>query len=161
VARSGIDNFHMLGRIPKSAVQSFLSRLDGLAVSFYRSPLYRFGASPNKLFDYMLAGKPILQASDASNDLVTEAGCGFTVEPEDPAAFAGAVSRLRALSDEERRRLGDNGRRFVVEKHDCRVLAHRFLEAARGDDRPVESLLVDGRPGTAQSDLVQADGVPV
>jgi glycosyltransferase involved in cell wall biosynthesis len=126
-----LQNFHMLGRIPKAAVQPFLSRMDALAIPWHRSPLWRYGQSPNKLFDYMLSGRPILQANDASNDLIAEAGCGFTVEPEQPAAFADAVNRLRALSEDERRRLGENGRRFVLANHDCAVLARQFLAAVQ------------------------------
>lgn len=127
--RLGIDNFYMLGRVPKASVQEFLSRMDALAIPWHRTPLYRFGVSPNKVFDYMLSGKPILQAGDASNDLLAEARCGFTVEPENPAAFAAAVLRLRGLPAEERRRLGSNGRRYVLENHDYRMLARRFLRA--------------------------------
>lgn len=129
VERSSIDNFHMVGHLPKKAIQVFLSQADVLALSFRRNPLYRFGTSPNKLFDYMLAARPIVQASDASNDLVTLSKCGLTVEPENPAAMANAVSHLRALSAEERRCLGENGRRFVIANHDTAVLASRFLEA--------------------------------
>lgn len=91
--------------------------------------LYRYGISPNKLFDYMLAGRPILHACNASNDPVAQAGCGFTVIPEDADAFADAVRRLCALPEAERRRLGANGRNFVIAHHDYRVLASRFLEA--------------------------------
>ena len=79
----------------------------------------------------MLTGKPILQAGAASNDLVAEAGCGFTVEPENAEAFADAVGRLRTLPDGERKRLGQNGRDFVLQNHDCEVLARRFLEEVR------------------------------
>lgn len=128
-ARLGSDGVHLPGRIPKAAVPAFLARMDALMIPWRRSPLYRFGVSPNKLFDYMLAGRPILQACAASNDLVAEAGCGFTVEPEDPDAFAQAICRLRAMPAAERCQLGDNGRRFVMQHHDCRVLAGRFLDA--------------------------------
>jgi hypothetical protein len=61
-AELGLDNFHMLGRLPKSAIQKFLAQTDALAIILRNSPLYRFGTSLNKLFDYMLAAKPILQA---------------------------------------------------------------------------------------------------
>lgn len=128
-ARLGVDSVHLPGRIAKAAVPAFLARMDALMIPWRRSPLYRFGVSPNKLFDYMLAGRPIVQACAASNDLVAEAGCGFTVEPENPAAFAKAVCQLRAMPAAERRKLGDNGRRFVMQRHDCRVLAGRFLDA--------------------------------
>lgn len=127
--REGLDNFHVLGSVPKPAVQTFLSEMDLLAIAWCRSPLYRFGVSPNKIFDYMLAGKPVLQASDASNDLVEEAGCGMTVPAEDVCAFAEAVNRIRDLSPAERIRLGQNGRGFVQEHHDYRVLASQFLNA--------------------------------
>jgi glycosyltransferase involved in cell wall biosynthesis len=126
---AGLDNFHMLGRLPKSAIPKFLAQADALAVALHDSPLYRFGISLNKLFDYMLAAKPILQASNASNDLVSEAQCGFTVGPGDPRAFAEAVGRLRTLSEDERCRMGENGRRFVIGNHDYQILAGRFLDA--------------------------------
>ncbi len=103
--------------------------MDALAIPFHRSPLYRFGVSPNKLFDYMFAGKPVVQASEASNDLVADAGCGFTVQPENPAALADALLRLIQLSPAERRCLGENGRRFVLCNHDYHILARRFIDA--------------------------------
>jgi glycosyltransferase involved in cell wall biosynthesis len=150
-SRHGLDNCHFVGRIPKPAIQRFLSRVDALAAPLYNSPLYRFGTSLNKLFDYMLAAKPILQASDASNDLVGEAGCGYTVTAGDPAAFAEAVLRLRALSPDQRRRLGENGRDYVVKHHDYRVLARRFLDAAAGR-------LPELSPAARRWDLAYATG---
>jgi glycosyltransferase involved in cell wall biosynthesis len=149
--RLAASNFHMLGRIPKACVQQFLSRMDALAIPWRRSPLYRYGVSPNKILDYMLSGKPILQAGDASNDLLSEARCGFTVPPEDPEAFADAVLRLRALPAEERRRLGANGRRFVLEKHDCRVLARRFLREVAPQQTDARAAVPRVTPGEARA----------
>jgi len=122
-----LDNIHMVGRLPKSHVPAFLATMDALAIPWHSSPLYRHGVSPNKVFDYMFAGRPILQASDASNDLVSDANCGFTVRPGDPAAFAAAIARLRALPPDMQRRLGMNGQRFVEQRHDFHVLAETFL----------------------------------
>jgi len=139
VQQSGLDNFHLLGRLPKASIPRFLRHMDVLTIPWPHNPLYRFGVSPNKVFEYMLAGRPIVQASGASNDLIGEAACGVTVTPEDPVAFAAAVSGLRALPAEERRRLGENGRRFVADRHDCRVLARRFLEGAWPSVNPAVS----------------------
>ena len=138
-ARYGLENCHFIGHVPKPAIPRFLSRADALALSLYRSPLYRFGLSLNKVFDYMLAAKPILQASNTSNDYVRDAGCGYTVAPEDPAAFADAVLQLQALSADERRRIGENGREYVVKHHDYRDLARRFLDAAMDAVSPTPS----------------------
>lgn len=130
VEQAGVDNFHLVGVIPKRTVQSFLQQMDALVVSWPRSPLYRFGVSPNKMFDYMLAGRPVVQCSNASNDLAREGQCGFTVPPEDPAALAEVIRKLVHMSPAERAALGQNGRRFVLENHDYRVLASRFIAAA-------------------------------
>ena len=76
---------------------SLLASMDVLLISLRRTPLFRFGISPNKLMDYMMAGRPIIQAIDAGNDMVSESGCGLTVPPEDPKAIANAVLQLMAL----------------------------------------------------------------
>jgi glycosyltransferase involved in cell wall biosynthesis len=127
--RAGLDTVHLFGPIPKPSVPRFLAEMDTLAMPWHRSPLYRFGVSPNKMFDYMLAGRPIVQSCDASNDLVAEARCGITVAPEDPSAYAEACLHLSRLSPPERARLGENGRRFVQQHHDYRLLASRFMDA--------------------------------
>jgi glycosyltransferase involved in cell wall biosynthesis len=128
VRRIQADNFHMVGRIAKGEVPALLARMDALVISWHRNPLYRYGISPNKLFDYMLAAKPILHGSEATNDPVAEAECGITVEPENATALADAIRRLLALGADERARIGENGRRYVLQNHDCSVLARRFLE---------------------------------
>lgn len=145
-ARRKLDNFHLVGTVPKRAVQPFLAAMDALVIPWRRSPLYRFGVSPNKMFDYMLSARPVIQAGEAGNDLVAEAQCGFTVRPEDAAALAGAVLRLARLPASERLRLGENGRRHVLLHHDYRVLASRFAAA-----------MAPGRAGTPRAGPEAAD----
>jgi glycosyltransferase involved in cell wall biosynthesis len=103
--------------------------MDILYIGWRRSPLYRFGVSPNKLFDYMMAGKPIINAISAGNDLVAESGCGISIPPEDPVAIAEAIKKLIDMSPLEREEMGRRGREYVIKNHDYKVLAKRFLEA--------------------------------
>ena len=77
----------------------------------------------------MMAEKPVLHAVDAGNDPVSEAGCGLTVQPENPQALAEGIRRLMALGAEERKVMGQRGRTFVLEKHTYPVLARRFMAA--------------------------------
>ncbi|HYG89505.1 MAG TPA: glycosyltransferase family 4 protein [Azospirillum sp.] len=128
-ARSGLTSFHMVGPLPKPVVPAFLRALDVGVMPWFSSPLHRFGVSHNKMFDYMLASRPVVQANDASDNLATEADCGIAVPPDDPAALAQAILTLSRMPAAERRVLGDNGRRFVLQHHDYRVLAARFLRA--------------------------------
>lgn len=128
VKEKGLGNIHFLPIINKDSIPDFLSRMDALYIGWRRSILYRFGVSPNKLLDYMMASKPIIHSIEAGNDLVKEADCGVSVAPEDPVLIADAIERIYELSDEERQRLGNNGKRYVMENHDYRVLAEKFIE---------------------------------
>jgi glycosyltransferase involved in cell wall biosynthesis len=120
-------NVTFLPPVPKPLIPSLLDQFDVCYLGVRRSPLYRFGLNLNKLFDYMMAGKPIISAAEAANDPVTESGAGITVPPEDPKAVAAAIDQLRAESPEQRAARGARGRRYVLENHDYARLAERFL----------------------------------
>lgn len=123
-----IDNVVMLSSVPKSSVPAFLEQIDIAILSWKREKLYRFGVSPNKLMDYMMARKPVVMAIEAGNDPVGDANCGRTVPPEDPAAIRHAILELSALSPGERMAMGERGRAFVLAEHTYSVLARRFAE---------------------------------
>ena len=132
-AALGLDNVHFFDPIPKAQVPALLARIDLAYIGWQRQPLYRFGISPNKLIDYMMAARPILHAVEAGNDPVAEAGCGLTVAPEDPQAVADGVLSLLALNAQERAALGERGRRFALANHTYPVLGRRFLNAFAGE----------------------------
>ncbi len=127
-ARYGGERVAFLPPVPKAAIPSLLECFDACFVGYKRSPLYRFGVNPNKMFDYMMAARPIISAIAAPNDPVSEAGAGFTVPPEDPVAIAHAIDLLAAEPASERKARGERGRQLVRERYDYRVLAARFLQ---------------------------------
>jgi glycosyltransferase involved in cell wall biosynthesis len=129
VADEGLAAVQFLPPIPKAQVRSFLAGIDIAYIGWQRQSLYRFGIAPNKLMDYLMAGVPVLHAVDAGNDPVAEAEAGLSVPPDDPALIAQGLARLAALPADERRAMGERGRRFVSAHHTYPVLARRFLEA--------------------------------
>jgi glycosyltransferase involved in cell wall biosynthesis len=83
---------------------------------------------PNKVFDYMSAGRPILLAIDGvARELVEQAGAGVFVPPEDPVAFARALRQL-ASDPELCRELGRSGLDYVTSRYSREVLSDRYLE---------------------------------
>jgi glycosyltransferase involved in cell wall biosynthesis len=119
----------LLPPIPKDQIPSFLAALDIAYIGWQRQPMYRFGIAPNKLMDYMMSGRAVLHSVEAGNDPVAESGCGLTVEPESPQAVSHGLRQLAQLSAQERQRMGERGRAFVLAHHSYPVLAQRFLEA--------------------------------
>ena len=131
-ASLGLSGVHFFDPVPKAQVPALLRRFDLAYIGWHRQALYRFGISPNKLIDYMMAARPVLHAVEAGNDPVAEAGCGVTVPPEQAHAIADAILCMMALGPEQRTRLGQRGREFALANHTYPVLGQRFLTALTG-----------------------------
>ncbi|OAD22041.1 glycosyltransferase [Candidatus Thiomargarita nelsonii] len=127
--KNKLSNVLFLNPVEKRMIPSFLTRMDILYIGWKKQPLYRFGVSPNKLFDYMMAGKPIVHAIDAGNDLVAESGCGISCEAENPEAIAKVIMKLKDLSEDNSEAMGAKGRDYVLANHDYAVLAKKYLGA--------------------------------
>ncbi len=133
-AELGLTNVTFAGPIPKRDVPSWLARADACLLTYQDAPLFG-GALPNKLFDYMGAGRPIIAAvpDGEAARAVRAAGCGVVTPAEDPAALADALTVL-AGDRVSAHQMGAAGREYVHTHHDRRELAARVVQV-------VESLL--------------------
>jgi glycosyltransferase involved in cell wall biosynthesis len=128
VKEQKINNIVFLPAVAKNAIPEILNNIDVLYIGLQKQSLFRFGVSPNKLMDYMMSARPVIHAIDAGNDLVAESGCGISIPPQNPKAIAGAISKLKLLSQAERDDMGLKGRKFVLANHDYRALAKKFID---------------------------------
>ncbi len=126
-----ISNCFILSGIPKTEIPAFLSMVDFLFIGLKSEPLFRFGISPNKMIDYMMAAKPVIQSIDAGNNMVEEAQCGISIEPENAEAIINAVTHLMELPEEKCLEMGANGREFAQEHHDYQKLAQKFIDISQ------------------------------
>jgi glycosyltransferase involved in cell wall biosynthesis len=128
----GLDNCLFHPPLPKTRLAAVLPTLDlGLMILADVPAFYR-GTSPNKFFDYLASGIPVLVNHPGwLADEIAAHDCGVAVPPGDPAALAAAVVRLRD-DREAARRLGANARRLAEERFARDRLAgefQRFIEA--------------------------------
>ena len=130
---NNFNNVSFMEAVTKKEISSILILMDVLYIGFLNLPIYRFGISPNKLLDYMMAGIPIIQSVGSGNDLVTEVGCGLTVEPENSESIANAMIKLYRMTPEERQTMGKAGHDYVIKNHEYKVLAEKFLNAVTGN----------------------------
>jgi glycosyltransferase involved in cell wall biosynthesis len=134
--RLGAANVEFLDPIPKGQMAAFLAEVDVGVIHTGYTPVYRYGISFNKLFDYMAARLPIAFATTTAADPIVATGAGISVAPDDPEALADAFEALVIAGPEERRRMGERGRAFAEEEHDMRILADRFASIVEGADAP-------------------------
>ncbi len=132
--RRGLSNVVFAGPQPKAAAPAYLAAADVCVASL--RPLRTFTTTyPNKVFDYMAAGRPVVLAIDGViRDVIEEASGGTFVPPGDSSAMAAAI---RAYRDDPalRRKHGEAARLAVERKFDRRAhveLMEAALDAARG-----------------------------
>ncbi|HET7011537.1 MAG TPA: glycosyltransferase family 4 protein [Anaerolineales bacterium] len=136
-----LTNMHLLPPVPKDAMPEVLAAADcGIAI-LRPLPLYAT-TYPNKVFDYMAAGRPVVLAVDGVvRELVEKAGAGIFATPGDGGAMAEAIRRL-ASDRAEARRMGERGRKLVEAQFDrprqTDQLERLLLEVA-GSPRRAES----------------------
>lgn len=124
--------------IPKWEIPRILMQADAFVVIVKDLPLYKYGISLNKIYDYLASARPVVIGANAFNNPVEEAGAGFTAPPGDPEKLAMAVLRLYHMTNIEREQMGRNGRKYVQENHDLKSLALKLEEVL------LETALNDG-----------------
>ena len=121
-----LQNIKIYPAVSKEQVQSVLAQFDICYVGWFKHPLYRFGISANKIFDYMLSGKPIIHGSNASNDPIKDAQCGISIPAEDVNALVEAILELKNKPQKEQKRIGDKGIKYVYTNHNYSQLAKKY-----------------------------------
>lgn len=100
-----LENVLFLDPVPKTRLTGLMAGAD-LGLQVLRNvPAFYYGTSPNKFFDYISAGLPVLNNYPGwLAGLIEEHDCGFAVPPDDPSAFADALIAAAENRDALRRK---------------------------------------------------------
>ena len=125
VRELGLDNVTFGGFFPKQKMKDVLAASNACVATLRDIPEFRT-PYPNKVFDYMAAGRPIiLGIAGAIQEVVEQARAGICVPPSDSVQLAAAARRLfedSALAAQ----FGRAGREFVQTKFSSRIQAAKF-----------------------------------
>ena len=125
-AARGLANIQFLDQQPRKHIPALVSAADACLVMLKKSDLFKT-VIPTKLLEYMACERPVIVAVDGqARQIVEEARAGVFVPPEDSHALAEAVCAL-ALNPEQRRRMGCNGRQFILAKLSRRQTALDYI----------------------------------
>ncbi|HEY2825269.1 MAG TPA: glycosyltransferase family 4 protein [Gemmatimonadales bacterium] len=115
--RRGLTSVTFTGPVPKQDVPRYLCAADVSVCTLLDTPLFRT-VYPNKIFDAMACGRPVVTLVDGViRQVVEESGAGIFVHPSDAAGLAAALQRLKA-SPEEAKAMGQRGRAAIEAKFD-------------------------------------------
>lgn len=126
--QENLDNVVFHDPVNKTRLAGLMASTDvGLQV-LANVPAFYFGTSPNKFFDYIAAGLPVLNNYPGwLADMINESRCGFAVPPDNPAAFADALESAAADRD-ALKAMGRRGRALAEREFDRTRLANRWVD---------------------------------
>jgi glycosyltransferase involved in cell wall biosynthesis len=123
----GFKKVEYLGWVEADRIPSLLEKHDAGIVCFLPEPNH-ISAMPNKIFEYMAAGLPVIASNfPLWKEIVEGNRCGICVDPLNPEEIAGGIKYLMdhpGLREE----MGENGRRAVVERYNWEKEGKKLLD---------------------------------
>ncbi len=125
--KEGLQNCIFLDPVPKEKLARLMNEVDLGLMILANVPAFYRGTSPNKFFDYIASGLPVLNNySGWLADLISENDCGFVVEPDNPIMFADALERIadhRTILKAK----GENARALAKRNFDRNLLSDEWI----------------------------------
>ena len=122
-----LRNVTFLPSVPKTEMASALAGADACIAIL--KPLEEYKTTyPNKVFDYMAAGRPVVLAIDGViREVVESAGCGVFATPGNAIELANAIRKLAANS-EQSHAMGLRGRKYLEENFSRAVIGNKLVK---------------------------------
>jgi glycosyltransferase involved in cell wall biosynthesis len=123
----GLDNCFFMDPIPKSQLAEIQKSADVGLMILANVPAFYFGTSPNKFFDYIATGLPVLNNYPGwLAELIMKNNCGLAIPPCDPEAFTDALIYMAEHRD-KLREMGINAKVLAEREFDRNKLADTFI----------------------------------
>lgn len=123
----GLNNVQFLGKHNMATVIEVVNCCDASITTFKNLPILKTN-SPNKLFDSLSAGKPIIVNSAGwTKDMVEKGDCGFFVDPDDPEALADKLIQIKD-NKELLEKWGKNARNLSETVYDKSILSAQVAD---------------------------------
>jgi glycosyltransferase involved in cell wall biosynthesis len=127
-ASEGLDNVIFVDPVPKAELAGLMRRADIGIQTLANVPAFYFGTSPNKFFDYIAAGLPVLNNYPGwLAEMIDAEQCGYAVPPDDAVRFAEALCHAA----DHREMLDAMGRRaqaLARAQFDRAILSDQWLD---------------------------------
>lgn len=123
-----IDNCLFFDPMPKTKLNKIVASADIGIMALANIPAFYYGTSPNKFFDYISSGIPVLNNYPGwLADMIQSNECGEVVPPNDRVAFANGVIKL-ANDAELRAQYGQNARKLAEQEFSRDDLSDKFVD---------------------------------
>lgn len=126
VKAENITNVMFFDPIPKVKLANIIARADVGLMVLANVPAFYYGTSPNKFFDYIASGLPVLNNYPGwLADMIQENRLGFVTEPGNAVALAEGIEQV-VDNEDLKKEFGRNARAFAEREFSRNDLGDRF-----------------------------------
>lgn len=120
----GLDNLVLKGYVKKQYIPGIAKRADAFIATGNSVAVNKYGASFNKLFDYLAAGKPIILPFLLSDSIIANNHAGYELRESNHKLMADTIIRLADMEKNEYQAMCNNSRN-LSKNFDYRNLTHK------------------------------------
>jgi colanic acid biosynthesis glycosyl transferase WcaI len=121
-----LNNVRFIEQQPRENIPSYICASDACLVPLKKTDLFKT-VIPTKMLEFMSCARPvILGVEGQARAILEKAHGGLAIEPENSNALVNAILYL-AANQETGRKLGQNGREYIVHKFSRRETAERYI----------------------------------
>lgn len=126
VKENDLSNVSIENSVAKNEVTNILQNSDILYFNLKDSPVFNYGISSNKLYDYMASGRVIIFSTKAKNNPIKDANAGYTIMPDDVESLEKTILEIYNLSQEKRDTIGQKIRKYAENNYSIEILVDKF-----------------------------------
>lgn len=126
-----LDNVLIHGRISKELIPAILRSCDiclAHCATEGKEESFKYGISKNKVNEYLYSGNPVIYGRDDPMDPVAKYGGGYVIKPFNPEQFVQRIQEIYNMPMEERKKIGENGKKYIIKYHRVDSLVDKLLE---------------------------------
>ena len=128
-----LTNIEFFDPLPKVDMPRIMANCDVILLSLGDIPLFRYGVSPNKLYDAYAIGRPVLTTVEGFiNNEVKENNLGGTAPPENSRLLANEIERLFYLPRQERELMGQRARKLAETVYSRELIISKYHKLLTG-----------------------------
>ena len=126
-SEKGLNNCLFLDPVPKNELAGIMKGADIGLMILANVPAFYYGTSPNKFFDYLSIGLPVLNNYPGwIAEMIKKYSCGYAIGPDNPSIFADALEHA-ACNRTSLKIMGENAKKLGRSKFDRKKLAKKFV----------------------------------
>ena len=99
--KNKLENIKFKGRVKKEYLPFIISKCSLCILTYKNVQAWKYGGSQNKLFDYMISGKPVVSNIKMNYSLIERYKCGIEIGSDNPEDISKSIKQIYELPKEE------------------------------------------------------------